>query len=466
MIRTAALDRHGMAVAATAWLPSPSGLSVAIAQRPADAALGETPWTVTNSEATSADERGRALPRVAEFPPATAAAIPAVMVGEGATGWTVTADSSGRLAAPPLVTWQERLAHAWHEQSPRMLMMTLPAPRPRIVFHRDVRERIAALAPFFTIGPTVLSIVRGDSLYWVADLFVTSDDYPLSEAVVFAGDARHYVRKAATAFVQAQTGRVTIVAVPHPDIITRSWMRRFPWLFVPPSELSDQLDALRPPSVDWATVQGNALSRTGFPHDTIPPHSLAPTDDADADVADGGPIFFAPQGDRGPLAWSAGMVDASERVLGTLVARGGAAPRVEWHRTTPAQRWNELLDILQHGADSAGFGHQRRFARKGHVQLIPAAGGTAYVQTFYEWAPDAPPSIAGVVVLQHGEVRTGASVGEALGVTRPMAASGTASLRARVTALYDAMSDAMRRGDWRAFGDAYTQLGRLLRSAP
>ena len=466
LIRTAALDQHGIPVAADAWVPSTAGLTLAIAQRPTDASPGETPWTVTNSEATSADERGRALPRVAEFPPATAAAIPAVFIEDGATGWTVTADSSGRLAAPPLVTWQERLAHAWHEQSPRMLAMTLPTPRPRIVFHRDVRERIRALAPFFTIGPTVLSIVRGDSLYWVADLFVTSDDYPLSEAVVFAGDARHYVRKAATAFVEAQTGRVTIVAVPHPDIITQSWMRRFPWLFVPSSELADQLNALRPPSVDWATVQGNALSRTGFPRDTIPAHALAPTDDADADVADGGPVFFAPLGDRGPLAWSIGIVDATDRVLGTLVARGGATPRVEWHRTTPAQRWIQLLGILQHGADSAGFGHQRRFARKGHVQLIPGPGGTAYVQTFYEWPPDAPPSIAGVVVLQHGELRTGASVGEALGVTRPMAASGAASLRARVTALYDAMSDAMRRGDWRAFGDAYAQLGRLLRTAP
>ncbi|MFI5234023.1 MAG: UPF0182 family protein, partial [Gemmatimonadales bacterium] len=186
LMRTAALDRHGLPVTATAWIPSAAGLTVAIAQRPADGTAGDAPWVVTTSEATSADERGRALPRVAEFPPATAAAIPAVMIDDGATGWTVTADTSGRLAAPALVTWQERLAHAWHEQSPRMLAMTVPTPRPRIVFHRDIRERIGALAPFFTIGPTILSIVRDDSLYWVADLFVTSDDYPLSEAIVFA----------------------------------------------------------------------------------------------------------------------------------------------------------------------------------------------------------------------------------------------------------------------------------------
>ena len=196
--------------------------------------------------------------------------MPAVMVDENGSGWSVVADSSGRLAAPPFVTWWERLAHAWHLQSPRLMAMDVPEPRPRIVFHRDVRERIEALAPFFTIGPTLLAAVRGDSLYWVADLFVASDDYPLSEAVMFAGSPRHYVRKAATAFVQAQTGRVPIVAEAHPDVVTQSWMRRFPWLFVPRAEVSAGLDALRPPSVDWATVQGNALARTGFPRDTHP----------------------------------------------------------------------------------------------------------------------------------------------------------------------------------------------------
>jgi hypothetical protein len=466
LTRTAMLDRRTMPVGAFAWLPSAGGLSAAIAQHGPDESAAESAWAVTSSEVTGSDERGRVLPHVAGFPPATASVIPAVIVEDSATGWAVTADTTGRLAAPSLGARVERIAHAWHEQSPRLLTMAVPEPRPRILFHRDVRERIAAIAPFFTMGPTLLSVVSADSLYWVADLFVASDDYPLSEAVVFDGEPRHYVRRAATAFVQAQTGRVTIIADTHPDVVTLSWMRRFPWLFVPRAELPDDLQALCPPPVDWAEVQGSALARTGFPHDTIPPRSLTPTDDADADVAGGPPMFFAPMGDRGPLAWSIGLVDASDRVVGLLEARGGATPRVEWRRSAPAQSWNEVLAALQHGADSAGFGHQRPFAKRGRVQLIPAAGGTAYIQTFYEWPPDAPPSIAGVVVLQRGQVRTGASVGEALGVTRPIAASGTAAIRARVTALYDAMSDAMRRGDWRAFGDAFSQLGRLLRAVP
>ena len=284
--------------------------------------------------------------------------------------------------------------------------------------------------------------------------------------MTFAGAPRHYVRKAATAIVQAQTGRVTIVAEARPDVITRSWMRRFPWLFVAHTELPAALDSLRPPSVDWTTVQGSALARVGFGGDSIAPRSLTPADDADADPAGDGPTLFAPLGDRGPLAWALALMDANSRVIGALVSRGGGEPRTEWHRTPPSQRWIDLRSTMQHAADTAGFGHQRRFARRGRTQFVPSAGGMAFVQSFYEWPPDAPPSLAGVVVLQHGEAKTGASLSDALGVTRPLPTSGSASLRARVAALYDAMSAAMRRGDWRAFGEAYTELGRLLRSSP
>jgi uncharacterized membrane protein (UPF0182 family) len=462
LVRTSSFDRRGMSVAAFAWVATPGGISAVIAQH---ASNGAGAWTLTSTDATSADERGRALPRLAERPAAGDGTIPAVLVEEGGSGWTVVADSGGRLAAPSFATRWERFAHAWHLQSPRLLTIDVPEPRPRIEFHRDVRERIEALAPFFTIGPTLLAAVRGDSLYWVADLFVTSDEYPLSEAVVFAGAPRHYVRRAATAFVQAQTGRVTIVAEAHPDIVTQSWMRRYPWLFVPHTELPAGLDAVRPPAVDWTALQGFALARTGLSRDSIVPRALTPGDDADAELAGDGPTFFAPLGDRGPLALSVGVVDASSRVIGTLVARGGDDPRTEWHRTPPSPRWADLRSALQHAADSAGFGRQRRYSRRGRIQLIPTASGMAYVQTFYEWPPDAPPSIAGVVVMQRGESKTGPSLSEVLGVTRPIASSGTASLRARVAALYDAMSSAMRLGDWRAFGEAYSQLGRLLRAS-
>ena len=49
---------------------------------------------------------------------------------------------------------------------------------------RDVRSRIGRLLPFLTLGPTITPHVRGDSLYWFVEGFITARRYPLSEAVL------------------------------------------------------------------------------------------------------------------------------------------------------------------------------------------------------------------------------------------------------------------------------------------
>lgn len=463
LLRTADVERRSLVTAGFSWVAVPGGLAATIVQRGTDVTAA---WPTSTTDATTADERGRALPRVAAVPVAAADAIQSVLIGDGLPAYAIVADSAGRMASPEFGTWWERIGQSWHLQNPRLLAGELPSPRPRIIFHRKVRERIEAVAPFFTIGPTIHALVRGDSLYWVAELFSTTDDYPLAEPQLFAGESRHYVRHAATAFVQAQTGRIFLVADAHPDAIARTWMRRFPWLFVAPSRLPNGLDGVRPPAVDWASVQGGALARTGFATDTMPPRALARADDADADVAGGAPTFFV-AGPNGALGWSVGVLDGNAHPIGALVARGGAEPRTEWHAIPPlGLRWDQILERLQHTADSAGIGHQRRQARRGRVQVLPVDGSLTFVQSFYEWPADGAPVLTGVVLLENGVTRTAPTVAELLGAGRSSTASGTEALRGRVTILFDQMAAAMRHGDWKAFGDAYAALGKLLRSAP
>ena len=88
-----------------------------------------------------------------------------------------------------------------------------------------------------------------------------------------------------------------------------------------------------------------------------------------------------------------------------------------------------------------------------------------YAQSFYVWPADGPPSLTGVVLYDGKSSAAGATVAQALGVIRPATATGTEAFRSRVNALYEAMSNAMQHGNWIAFGDAYTSLGRLLRAA-
>ena len=112
--------------------------------------------------------------------------------------------------------------------------------------------------------------------------------------------------------------------------------------------------------------------------------------------------------------------------------------------------------------------------RRGSVHVLPLRGGAAaYVQTTYAWRTDGAPTVSRVAIHGTGTTRDsvgfGAALAEAAGVRPDSGSLATAILtpagfRTRVDELYAAMREAMRRGDWTAFGKAYEDLGQLLRS--
>ena len=466
LIRAAEIDRHGFTGVATAWDGTSGTLAATVVLRPSD---GAGRWGHAMTDVSSADERGRVLAHpTASFDPAKRLdpeGYPVWIEKSPSAVFALIADSSGSIAAPPFSSWWQRLGHAWHLQNPRLLTAEPPSPRPRLMLHREVRERLDALVPFFVQGPALQAVAAGDSLYWLVDLFVATDAYPLSEPLLFAGESTHYLQLAATAVVQAQTGRVHIVPRSRPDPIARSWMRRYPWLFTSRALLPSTLNALWPPHVDWAAMQAEALVHTGFHGDTINPKRIAHTSESFNDAGADIPLLFLNQGDSGALAWSQALLDSDERIIGALVARGGEVPRTEWHRVSGTTSWRAVLEQLLAAAGAAGYDHGVARGRRGTVQVLLSRTGVIYAQSFYDWPADGPPSLTGVVLYDGKNTASGATLAQALGVIRPATAVGTEAFRARVNALYTDMSNAMRRGDWIAFADAYTSLGRLLRAA-
>jgi len=107
------------------------------------------------------------------------------------------------------------------------------------------------------------------------------------------------------------------------------------------------------------------------------------------------------------------------------------------------------------------------------VHVVPIRGGAAaYLQTTYAWRSDGAPTVVRVAVhgagAAHDSVAFGSTLGDAVGV-RPDANDAAATVtptdfRQHVNDLYAAMRDALRRGDWTAFGKAYDELGRVLRT--
>jgi uncharacterized membrane protein (UPF0182 family) len=147
-------------------------------------------------------------------------------VAPGARGYLVVSDNAGA-ASPGLGTGASRLAHAWEERDGGLLSRELPA-RPSILRFRDVSERVQRLAPTFVLGTRTAAMFRADSIFWVVDLYTTSNTYPLSRRYNIAGETRGYFRHAGTAYVQGTSGATTIVLDRGADPLARAWQRRFP----------------------------------------------------------------------------------------------------------------------------------------------------------------------------------------------------------------------------------------------
>lgn len=430
-------------------------------------------WTLARVLASSADVRGDPV-RIRESPRATreSNAIPTPIVYDGATGYVIVADTAGTLAAPALTTTMSRLAHAWSLQNFRLLVGAPPSPTPKIVRRRGVRERVRALAPFFMQGRSVTPIARDGRLLWALDLYAGSANYPVSQHVTLSGEEFSYVRHAATALVDAYSGTVTLVADSALDPIGQSWVRRFPALFSDWSRVSPGIAAAIPPALDAAQLQASVLARHGRRGET-PPRGVLPADEG----ADSGLVAPASASIVLPIsgeaaAWTLPVLDDAGGVRGVVIATGGRLRGTYWlERAGPTIRWNDVLDRLRLTPDSLPGRPREPSLRAGRVRVVPLADRLSFVQSAYAWPPEGPPALVRVGVLDQDSVYAGRTLADAFGVAAivdPNAAEPISdeSLRARASRLYEAMREALRRGDWTAFGDAYEALGALLARPP
>jgi uncharacterized membrane protein (UPF0182 family) len=102
----------------------------------------------------------------------------------------------------------------------------------RLLMRRNVRDRVAALAPFLTYE-TDPYIVLGDDgrLSWMMDAFTTSDSYPYSSHYVLNSNSINYMRNSVKVTIDAYDGTTTFYVFDPQDPIIAAYRQIFPSLF-------------------------------------------------------------------------------------------------------------------------------------------------------------------------------------------------------------------------------------------
>ncbi len=102
----------------------------------------------------------------------------------------------------------------------------------RLLMRRNVRDRVAALAPLLTFDFDPYIVVGDDGrLSWIMDGFTTSDNYPYSSHYPLNGNPVNYMRNSVKAVIDAYDGTTTFYVFDAQDPIIEAYRAIFPSLF-------------------------------------------------------------------------------------------------------------------------------------------------------------------------------------------------------------------------------------------
>jgi hypothetical protein len=459
-------------------------LAALTARRVATAGGG---WTLTFTDLTQNVSTTQVIPWPHVGPLGQPGSDP-VVVGPGVHGHRITTnvDSAGGVSLTPF--WR-RFAFAWALRDAALLTIDADAVKnTRLMLIRDIHEQLERIAPVFAQG-VVTPVLHNDRLTWVVQLYSSSDRYPLSQRLQLAGAERTYFRLAATALIDAATGRIRLLPVPRPDPIARSWFPRLRALLVRADELPTTLVEQLPPATDGALAQVVTLVQYGTRHASVHGRQLL-----EGTLASGAPpLHLVPS--RGGLvpAWSVPLLDGDGQLAGILTAVGGGERVTVWDSTaTPRSRWSTLTDQLRNAlqampaselaADLPGDmpGNlppdtmTATTGQLGQVHVVPGDRGPVLWQTLVGPRREGGAMIRAVAVVDGTEVRHAAMWQALYHATQSPGRTHAADSRkdgmrvptGSIIRWYDTMRRALQRGDWVQFGAAFDSLGQQLGRIP
>jgi uncharacterized membrane protein (UPF0182 family) len=146
----------------------------------------------------------------------------------------------------------------------RLFLSSYPTAQSRIMYHRQIQDRVKNLAPFLYFEEDPYVVLDNGRLKWIIDAYTTSQYYPYSEPFSgremieysedntrrmlvselgrdFAGI--NYMRNSVKAVVDAYNGTVDFYIFEPEDPMIQVWDKAFPGLFKPREAMPESLMA-------------------------------------------------------------------------------------------------------------------------------------------------------------------------------------------------------------------------------
>jgi len=123
-----------------------------------------------------------------------------------------------------------RALFAWYFGDINILLSQYITGDSRIMFRRNIQERIRTIAPFLRLDADPYVVISGGRLFWIQDTYTTSNWFPYAKPV---DNNTNYIRNAVKIVIDAYNGTVNFYVSDPSDPIVRTYARIFPKLFRP-----------------------------------------------------------------------------------------------------------------------------------------------------------------------------------------------------------------------------------------
>ncbi len=389
-------------------------------------------------------------------------------------------------AGVPLGGFLRRALFAARFNSSQILFSSALRPDSRILFHRQIGDRVWTLAPIFWYDPDPYAVIADGRIVWLYDAYTWSDRFPYSEPF----NNVNYIRNSVKVAIDAYTGETTFYVVDPADPIIRTYQAIFPDLFTPAEQMPAVLRAhwRYPEQLFRVQAAAYAAYHMDDPQVFYNKEDLwaTPTEVREQREQEMAPYYvvmklpdedevefllmrpYVPNGRRNMIAWLYADSDGEdygqlgvykfpkqELIYGPMQieARFDQDPYISQQLTLWNQRGSQVI--------------------RGNLLVIPIDDTLLYVEPLYLQAEAGRfPELKRVLVAYGNSVAMAEDLPTALAqavglaappvpppIVPPTASDDVAALARSALSHYQAAQECLRRGDWACYGRELDALG-------
>jgi uncharacterized protein len=384
----------------------------------------------------------------------------------------------------PLGSFWKKLLFAWHQFDISIALSSYLTPQSRIQLWRTVEQRVSKVAPFLKLDSDPYLVVDEGRLFWIQDTYTVAHGFPYSEP---ADAGYSYVRNSVKVVVDAYEGDVRFYVVDPTDPVLRVYHAAFPGLFRPLDEMPQGLRRhLRYPQ-DLFEIQ---VDKFNTYHMTVPQVFYnredvwaAPYEKFGGKTIEMHPYYVLMKLPGENRLGFLLMTPVTPNHRDNMIAWIGARSDFPGYGEMIAYKLSKDSLILGPLQVEAMIDQDTTISRqltlwdqrgsrviRGNLLVIPINQSFLYVEPVFLLAAETNiPQLKRVIVSDGEQVAMETTLAKALEVVlgqQPSAPEETTEVpQAPTSGAREALSEAeqaLRRGDWTAFGRAWERLKSLL----